>query len=143
MLGHTWEYRIFIKRYANIIVPMENLLKNSEVFQWNLECDKAFNILKENLNTKPILIFPNWENKFHVHVDASGISLGAILVQPGEGEQLYNHIKGGFSYDLCFAKVRNYFLGSHFKFFTYHFALTYIVNKPILEGRICLWLLLF
>jgi hypothetical protein len=64
---------------------MENILKNSEVFQWTPKCDKAFNILKTNLSTTPILIFPNWENEFHVHVDASGIALGAILAQPGDG----------------------------------------------------------
>lgn len=38
---------------------------------------------------------------------------------------------------------RHYFLGSHFKFFTDHSALKYLVNKPVLERRICRWLLLF
>jgi hypothetical protein len=51
------------------------------VFQWTTKCDKVFDILKENLSTTPILIFLNWENEFHVHVDVSGISLGAILVK--------------------------------------------------------------
>jgi hypothetical protein len=40
-------------------------------------------------------------------------------------------------------KFRNYLLGSHFKFFTDHSALKYLVNKPVLEVRICRWLLLF
>ena len=40
-------------------------------------------------------------------------------------------------------KFRHYLLGSHFKFFTDHSALKYLVNKPVLEGRICRWLLLF
>ena len=31
------------------------------------------------------MIFPNRENEFHVHIDALGISLGYILVQPGDG----------------------------------------------------------
>jgi hypothetical protein len=34
-------------------------------------------------------------------------------------------------------------LGGHFKFFTDHSTLKYLVNKPVLEGRICRWLLLF
>jgi hypothetical protein len=38
---------------------------------------------------------------------------------------------------------RHYLLGSHFKFFIDHSMLNYLVNKPILEGRICLWLLHF
>ena len=40
-------------------------------------------------------------------------------------------------------KFRHYLLGAHFKFFTDHFILKYLVNKPMLEGRICRWLLLF
>ena len=84
-LGHTRCYRQFIQRYANITAPLENLLKKAETFQWTLECDKAFETLKEKLITTPIMIFPNWEKEFHVHVDASGIALGAILTQPGDG----------------------------------------------------------
>ena len=82
MLGHTGYYRRFIRRYANITGPLENLLKKDETFQWTPECDKAFETLKKKLIIAPILIFPNWENEFHVHVDASRIVLGSILTQP-------------------------------------------------------------
>jgi hypothetical protein len=34
-------------------------------------------------------------------------------------------------------------LGGHFKVFTDHSALKYLVNKLVLGGRICRWLLLF
>jgi hypothetical protein len=85
MLGHTEYYHRFIIIYESITVPLAKLLKNSEAFWWTIECDKAFDILKEKLSTTPILIYPNWEIEFHVHVDASGISLGSILVQPREG----------------------------------------------------------
>ena len=40
-------------------------------------------------------------------------------------------------------KFRHYLLGVHFKMFTGHFALKYLVNKLVLGGRICRWLLLF
>jgi hypothetical protein len=40
-------------------------------------------------------------------------------------------------------KFRNYLLGKHFKLFTNHSSLKYLVNKPVLGGRICRWLLLF
>jgi hypothetical protein len=135
-------------------------LKKSELFRWTPECDKAFDILKEKLSTAPILIFPNWEIEFHVHVDASGIALGAILVQPGEGnmdhpiyfssrklsqaERNYTTTeREGLAMIYALQKFRHYLLGSHFKFFTDHSALKYLVNKPVLEGRICRWLLLF
>ena len=34
----------------------------------------------------PILVFPDWNKEFHVHVDASSIALGVVLVEPGEGD---------------------------------------------------------
>jgi hypothetical protein len=36
--------------------------------------------------TAPILVFLDWENKFHLHVDASAIALGATLAHPRAGE---------------------------------------------------------
>jgi hypothetical protein len=58
---------------------MEKLLKKDIKFQWNEECQQILDILKEKMVTSPILVFPNWSKEFHVHVDASSISLGAIL----------------------------------------------------------------
>ena len=40
-------------------------------------------------------------------------------------------------------KYRHYLLGRHSKMFTDHSALKYLVNKPVLGGKICHWLLLF
>ena len=42
-----------------------------------------------------------------------------------------------------FQKFRHYLLGAHFKMYADHSALKYLVNKPVLGGRICKWLLLF
>ena len=38
---------------------------------------------------------------------------------------------------------RIYLLGGHFNIFIDHSALKYLVNKPVLGGNICNWLLLF
>jgi hypothetical protein len=40
-------------------------------------------------------------------------------------------------------KLYHYLLGGHFRMFTNHSELKYLVNKPMLGGRICKWLLLF
>jgi hypothetical protein len=84
MLWNIGYYLRFMKRHASIKEPLEKLLKKFEEFWWTTECDKAFDTLKENLSTAPILIYPNWEIEFCVHVDASSVVLGAILVQPME-----------------------------------------------------------
>jgi hypothetical protein len=135
-------------------------LKKFEAFSWKPECDQAFNILKEKLSISPILIYLNWKVEFHVHIDASGISLGAILAQPGEGnmdhpiyfssrnlsqaERNYTTTeREGLAMVYALQKFRHYLLGGHFKFFIDHSTMKYLVNKHVLEGRICRWLLLF
>jgi hypothetical protein len=159
-LGHTGYYRKFIKSYTQITAPMEKLLKKDIKFQWNDECQQSLDILKEKMVTTPILVFPDWSKEFHVHVDASSIALGAVLTQPGEGdidhpiafasrklsdsEHNYNTTeREGLAMVYALQKFRHYLLGQHFKMFTDHSALRYLVNKPVLGGRICRWLLLF
>jgi hypothetical protein len=62
-------------------MPMEKLLKDTK-YQWNDECQKSLDILKEKMVTTPILMFPYWEKEFNVHVDAYAITLGVVLTQP-------------------------------------------------------------
>jgi hypothetical protein len=40
-------------------------------------------------------------------------------------------------------KYIHYLLGKHFNMFRDHYPLRYLVNKPMLGGRICGWILLF
>ena len=108
----------------------------------------------------PILVFHDWNKEFHVHVDASSIALGVVLAQLGEGdldhpiayasrklsfaEQNYTTTeREGLAMVYALQMFKNYLLGGHFKMFTDHSALKYLVNKPVLGGNIYLWLLLF
>jgi hypothetical protein len=85
-LGHTSYYRKFIKGYAQITAPMEKILNKYIIFQWNEDCQQGLDTLKENMVTTPILVFPDLEKTFHVHVDASAITLGAIMAQSRVGD---------------------------------------------------------
>ena len=110
--------------------------------------------------TSPILVFLDWMKRFHVHVNASSITLRVILAQPGEGvidhpisfsiwklfvvETNYMTTKQeGLVMVYALQKVYHYLLGGHFKMFIDHSTLKYLVNKPVLGGNICWWLLLF
>ena len=131
---------------------MEKLLKHDAKYEWNEECQKSLDILKEKMVTAPILVFPDWKKTFHVHVDASSITLGIILAQPGEGgidhpisfaskklsstKRNYTTIeREGLAMVYALQKFRHYLLGSHFKMFTDHSALKYLVNKKVLGGE--------
>jgi hypothetical protein len=65
---------------------MDKLLRKDTKFQWNEDSQCRLDTLKEKIVIVLILVFPDWENTFHVHVDASAIALGAILSQPRVGE---------------------------------------------------------
>jgi hypothetical protein len=82
-LGHTGYYINFIKGYTQITTSMHKLLKKDSKFQWIEECQHSFDTLKQKMVTAPILVFPDWSKEFHVHVDASSITLGTVLAQPG------------------------------------------------------------
>ena len=62
--------------------PLEELLKDNQEFNWTEECYISFKKLKRKLVEAPILKFLNWSIKFHVHTDALGLEIGAILTQP-------------------------------------------------------------
>ena len=69
--------------------PLEEQLGEDKEFEWTKECNISFEKLKIKLVEAPILRFPNWSTKFHVHIDASVLELRAILTQPREDEMDY------------------------------------------------------
>jgi hypothetical protein len=159
-MGHIGSYRNFINCYIKIKTPMEKLLKKEAKFQWNEDCQKGLDTLKKKLVTASIMIFSYWNKEFHVHVDASSIVLGEVLSQPREGdidhpilfesrklsiaENNYTTMeREGLEMVYALQKFRHYLLGSHINIYTYHYALKYLVNKPVLGARICIWILLF
>ncbi len=42
--------------------------------------------VKRKYGHHPILVFPDWKEEFHVHVDASCNVVGVVLTQVDEGE---------------------------------------------------------
>ena len=117
-----------------ITTPMEKLLKKEVNFQWNEDYQRGLDTLKQKLVTVLILIFPNWNKEFNVHVDASSIALGAVFSHPWEGnidhpidfvskklsiaEKNYTTTEWeGFMMVYALQKFNNYLLGYHFKMY--------------------------
>lgn len=74
-------YRKFIDKFADITIPLNNLLRKNVPYIWTAECVQSFEILKNALVSPPILQYPDFSNKneFILQTDASNISVGAVL----------------------------------------------------------------
>jgi hypothetical protein len=83
-LGFTGFYRRFVKHYAIITKPLTALLKKHALFQWTSKHDTAFNTLKKNLCSAPLLKLPDFSKQFCIETDASHQGVGAVLLQEGQ-----------------------------------------------------------
>ncbi|GJT58660.1 reverse transcriptase domain-containing protein [Tanacetum coccineum] len=80
-LGHAGFYRCFIKDFSKIARPPTKLLEKDTPFEFNGECQKAFESLKEKLTCAPVIVSPNWNLPFELTCDASDFAIGAVLGQ--------------------------------------------------------------
>ena len=71
--------RKFIPNLAEVTKPLNRLLRNDVKFQWDEQCQKILDVLKEKMVSTPILVFPDWRKEFNVHVNASFVTLGVVL----------------------------------------------------------------
>ena len=61
-------------------------MKKDVTFYWNNEYKKSLDVLKEKMDTVPILVFQDWKKEFQVHVNASCIDLRGVLTQASGGD---------------------------------------------------------
>ncbi|XP_024028189.1 uncharacterized protein LOC112093615, partial [Morus notabilis] len=80
-LGLAGYYRRFVKDFLSIAAPMTRLTKKEVKFQWDAECENAFQELKVRLTSAPVLTIPDSEEPYEVYSDASGSGLGCVLMQ--------------------------------------------------------------
>ena len=80
-------YRKFIPRFADIARPMTNLTKQDVSFEWTLQCQASFEMLKDALITSPILKYPDPNKSYTLFTDASKYAWACVLSQEHEHEK--------------------------------------------------------
>ena len=141
-LGLTRYYRKFVKGYGQISAPLTALLKKDS-FVWTLEATIAFQLLKEAVSCPLVLALPDFIKPFIVECDASGLGLGAVLIQDhrpiayhsqalkGSKLSFSTYEKELLALVVTMKKWRPYLLGRPFVIKTDHHSLKYLLKKRV------------
>ena len=69
------------KNFAEVALPLTELLSKGKKLKWDDKCQIAFDQLKAILKSAPVLQAPNFKKAFALAVDASDSAAGAVLLQ--------------------------------------------------------------
>jgi len=147
-LGLGAYVQTFIKDFSTISEPLWKLAKSKENWKWSESNESTFLNLKNALSSAANAYFnPDWDTI--VIADASGVGLGAVLVQVdpknrhnrhivecasrllSETEQRYNHVeKEALASVWACEKFHIYLYGKEFNLITDNKAVDLIYNNP-------------
>lgn len=157
-LGLTNFFRKFIKNYASKAKPLTDLLKKSASFKFDEGCETAFNLLKNELVSAPILSIYNPMLDTEIHTDASAVAIAGILLQKQKSNNwspvaYYSQCTNGaernyHSFELkmlaivkTIERFHIYLYGVDFTVVTDCNAVVHAINKACLNPRIARWIL--
>ena len=80
-LGFVNFYCRFIENFAKMSKPLSDLTKKDCTWNWGIEQQDAFEMLKKAFTTAPVLRIPNNEDPFKLSTDASDFATGVVLSQ--------------------------------------------------------------
>ena len=78
-LGLANYYRRFVKDFAKMALPMNQLTRKNQKWKWGDEQQVVFEQLKAVFTTRPMLATPELDKEFRVEADASNFATGEVL----------------------------------------------------------------
>ncbi|GJZ27951.1 reverse transcriptase domain-containing protein [Tanacetum coccineum] len=134
------------------------LLEKDTPFEFDDECQKAFELLKEKLACAPVIVSPNWNLPFKLMCDAIDFAVGAILGQKdgknfhpvyfasktlNPAQQRYTVTEKELMVVVfAFEKFRSYLILSKTIVHTDHSALKHLFKKQDAKPCLIRWILL-
>ena len=74
-------YWWFVKYFSTIAAPLTEIVKKNVGFHWGNDQENALVVIKERLCSALVLALPDFNKTFEIECDASGIKIGAVLMQ--------------------------------------------------------------
>ncbi|KAM7520835.1 hypothetical protein LguiB_019797 [Lonicera macranthoides] len=150
-LGLANYYRKLVKDYSSIAMPLTELLKKLNVWDWSVGCQAAFSSLKKAMSEDSVLALPDVTKPFEVYTDALDVALGGVLMQEShpvayesrklnDTERRYSaHEKELLAVVHCLRLWRHYLLGSRFLVKTDNTAVSHFLIQPKLSSKQARW----
>ena len=130
-LGMGNYYRSFIKNYSQKMQPLLTLTKRDVPFKWTANCQKAFDLLKQELMSAPILTHPQDRGQYILDTDGFKQAIGQVLSQVQDEQEMVI----AYGSQTLSHQVRNYcatdveLLAPHFFMEYYHL---YLLGRPFI-----------
>nr|GEV90675.1 DNA-directed DNA polymerase [Tanacetum cinerariifolium] len=157
-LEHAGFYRRFVKDFSTIARPLTKLVKKDTSFEFDDECQKSFELLKEKLTCAPVILSLNWNLPFELMWDASDFAVGVVLGQKdgknfhpiyfasktlNPAQQKYNVTKKELMVVVfAFDKFISYLILSKIIVHTDHSALRHLFKNQDAKPHLIRWILL-
>ena len=77
----------FVPYFAQIVKPLQQMVKQSVQFKWTDVEKNAFSKIKTSISHAPLLKIPNFEKYFILYTFASDDSVAAVIMQEGRWER--------------------------------------------------------
>jgi len=87
-MGTCNYFRRFVPNFATVIKPINMLLRKNQEFEWNDECQKAFDNVKHLILNAPILSYPDQNKQYIVNISSSDYAISATLSQRNDTDEL-------------------------------------------------------
>ena len=88
-IGFCNFYRQFIRDFSKIAGPLNTLTKKDVKFEWNEQCDRAFEGLKQRVCKAPILMHFDPSKQCHLETDSSDYVSAGVLSQEDDNGILH------------------------------------------------------
>jgi hypothetical protein len=150
-LGLASFYRRFVRDFSTLAAPLTEVIKKEVGFKWGNDQENAFNSIKEKLCSAPLLNLPDFAKTFEIECDASGVGIGAVLMQEKKpiayfSEKLNGAALNYSTYDKeLYALVRalktwqHYLWPKQFVIHTDHESLKHLRGQDKLNRRHARW----
>uniref|UniRef100_A0A8R1IUB2 RNA-directed DNA polymerase n=1 Tax=Caenorhabditis japonica TaxID=281687 RepID=A0A8R1IUB2_CAEJA len=88
-LGMANYFRKFVRGFAEMAAPLNDLTKKDVAFSWTSKHQTSFDEIKMALCRAPVLAAAVSGKPFVMETDASSIAVGAMLLQEGDDKELH------------------------------------------------------